>query len=160
AEPGRPAAQARSRPLVEQLPLAIYVNDLDDASTPLYRSPATETITGRSPAEWTGTPALLAEIRHPAAREGVLAGLAAAAADGAALSTEYRIVRPDGSIVWVLDESAVLHDDDAGRACRQGYLLDVAAHRSVEQQLAHVAEHAPLTGLPNWAMFQQRVREA
>src|SRR6185312_4202330 len=30
----------------------------------------------------------------------------------------------------------------------------------VEEQLAHVAEHDPLTGLPNWAMFQQRVREA
>ena len=154
------AAEARYRTLVEQLPLAIYVNDLDDASTPLYRSPATETITGRSPAEWTGTPALLAEIVHPDDRERVLAELAAAAADGAALSTEYRIVRPDGSIVWVLDESAVVHDEDAGRARRQGYLLDMTAHRTAEEQLAHVAEHDPLTGLPNWAMFQQRVREA
>ena len=154
------AAEARYRTLVEQLPLAIYVNDLDDASTPLYRSPATETITGRSPAEWTGTPALLAEIVHPDDRERVLAELAAAAADGAALSTEYRIVRPDGSIVWVLDESAVVYDEDAGRARRQGYLLDMTAHRTAEEQLAHVAEHDPLTGLPNWAMFQQRVREA
>jgi len=154
------AAEARYRTLVEQLPLAIYVNDLDEAGTPLYRSPATETITGRSPEEWTGSPALLAEAVHPDDRDRVLAELAAAAADGAALSTEYRIVRPDGSIVWVLDESAVVHDDDAGRACRQGYLLDMTAHRSVEEQLAHVAEHDPLTGLPNWAMFQQRVREA
>jgi diguanylate cyclase (GGDEF)-like protein/PAS domain S-box-containing protein len=154
------AAEARYRTLVEQLPLAIYVNDLDEAGTPLYRSPATQTITGRSPEEWTGRPALLAEAVHPDDRDRVLAELAAAAADGAALSTEYRIVRPDGSIVWVLDESAVVHDDDAGRACRQGYLLDMTAHRSVEQQLAHVAEHDPLTGLPNWAMFQQRVREA
>jgi diguanylate cyclase (GGDEF)-like protein/PAS domain S-box-containing protein len=154
------AAEARYRTLVEQLPLAIYVNDLDEAGTPLYRSPATQTITGRSPEEWTGRPALLAEAVHPDDRDRVLAELAAAAADGAALSTEYRIVRPDGSIVWVLDESAVVHDDDAGRACRQGYLLDMTAHRSVEEQLAHVAEHDPLTGLPNWAMFQQRVREA
>ena len=154
------AAEARYRTLVEQLPLAIYVNDLDEAGTPLYRSPATQTITGRSPEEWTGSPALLAEAVHPDDRDRVLAELAAAAADGAALSTEYRIVRPDGSIVWVLDESAVVHDDDAGRACRQGYLLDMTAHRSVEEQLAHVAEHDPLTGLPNWAMFQERVREA
>ena len=154
------AAEARYRTLVEQLPLAIYVNDLDAAATPLYRSPATETITGRAPEEWTANPALLAEIVHPDDRERVLIELAAAAADGAPLSTEYRIVRTDGSIVWVLDESAVVHDEDAGRPRRQGYLLDMTAHRSVEEQLAHVAEHDPLTGLPNWAMFQQRVREA
>jgi len=154
------AAEARYRTLVEQLPLAIYVNDLDDAATPLYRSPATETITGRAPEEWTANPALLAQIVHPDDRERVLAELAAAAADGAPLSTEYRIVRADGSIVWVLDESAVVHDGEAGRPRRQGYLLDMTAHRSVEEQLAHVAEHDPLTGLPNWAMFQQRVREA
>ena len=154
------AAEARYRTLVEQLPLAIYVNDVDEAGTALYRSPAIETITGRSPEEWIADPALLAGIVHPDDRERVLAELAAAAADGAGLSIEYRIVRPDGSIVWVLDESAVVHDEDAGRPCRQGYLLDITAHRTAEEQLAHVAEHDPLTGLPNWAMFQQRVREA
>jgi diguanylate cyclase (GGDEF)-like protein/PAS domain S-box-containing protein len=154
------AAEARYRTLVEQLPLAIYVDDLDETGTALYRSPATETITGRSPEEWIADPALLAEIVHPDDRERLLAELAAAAAGRAPLSTEYRIVRPDGTIVWVLDESAVVHDEDAGRACRQGYLLDMTAHRTVEEQLAHVAEHDPLTGLPNWAMFQQRVREA
>jgi diguanylate cyclase (GGDEF)-like protein/PAS domain S-box-containing protein len=154
------AAEARYRTLVEQLPLAIYVDDLDEAGTALYRSPATETITGRAAEDWTADAGLLAKIVHPDDRERVLAELATAAAAGAPVSTEYRIVRPDGSIVWVLDESAVVHDGDAGRPCRQGYLLDMTAHRRVEEELAHVAEHDPLTGLPNWAMFQQRVGEA
>ena len=154
------AAEARYRTLVEQLPLAIYVNDLDEAGTPLYRSPATEAITGRSPQEWTADPGLLAAIVHPDDRDRVLADLAAAAAADAPHSTEYRIVRPDGSIVWVLDESAVVRDADGGKPCRQGFLLDMTGHRRAEEQLAHVAEHDPLTGLPNWAMFQQRVREA
>jgi diguanylate cyclase (GGDEF)-like protein/PAS domain S-box-containing protein len=153
------AAEARYRTLVEQLPLAIYVNDLGTGAA-LYRSPATETITGRAPEEWAADAKLLARIVHPDDRERVLAELATAAAAGAPVSTEYRIVRPDGSIVWVLDESAVVHDGDAGRPCRQGYLLDMTAHRRAEEELAHVAEHDPLTGLPNWAMFQQRVREA
>jgi diguanylate cyclase (GGDEF)-like protein/PAS domain S-box-containing protein len=154
------AAEARYRTLVEQLPLAIYVNDLDDPGSALYRSPATRTITGRPAEDWAADPALLAKIVHPDDRGRVLAELAAATAAGSPLSTEYRIVRPDGSIVWVLDESAVVCDGDAGRPCRQGYLLDMTAHRRVEEELAHVAEHDPLTGLPNWAMFQQRVREA
>jgi diguanylate cyclase (GGDEF)-like protein/PAS domain S-box-containing protein len=154
------AAEARYRTLVEQLPLAIYVNDLDDAGSALYRSPSTEAITGRSPEEWAADAGLLGKIVHPDDRERVVAELAAATASGAPVSTEYRIVRPDGSVVWVLDESAVVQDGDAGRPCRQGYLLDMTAHRRAEQELAHVAEHDPLTGLPNWAMFQQRVREA
>jgi diguanylate cyclase (GGDEF)-like protein/PAS domain S-box-containing protein len=154
------AAEARYRTLVEQLPLAIYVNDLDEAGTALYRSPSTQTITGRSPEEWAGDPGLLRKIVHTDDRERVVSELAAATAAGAPVSIEYRIVRPDGSIVWVLDESAVVQDGGAGRPCRQGYLLDMTAHRRVEEELAHVAEHDPLTGLPNWAMFQQRVREA
>jgi diguanylate cyclase (GGDEF)-like protein/PAS domain S-box-containing protein len=154
------AAEARYRTLVEQLPLAIYVNDLDDAGTALYRSPATEAITGRSAADWAADAGLLPKIVHPDDRERVLGELAAATAAGSPLSTEYRIVRPDGGIVWVLDESAVVQDAGAGRPCRQGYLLDMTAHRRVEEELAHVAEHDPLTGLPNWDMFQQRVREA
>jgi diguanylate cyclase (GGDEF)-like protein/PAS domain S-box-containing protein len=154
------AAEARYRTLVEQLPLAIYVNDLDEAGTALYRSPSTQTITGRSAEEWAGDPGLLRKIVHSDDRERVVSELAAATAAGAPVSIEYRIVRPDGSIVWVLDESAVVQDGDAGRPCRQGYLLDMTAHRRAEEELAHVAEHDPLTGLPNWAMFQQRVREA
>jgi diguanylate cyclase (GGDEF)-like protein/PAS domain S-box-containing protein len=154
------AAEARYRTLVEQLPLAIYVNDLDEAGTALYRSPSTQTITGRSAEEWAGDPGLLRKIVHSDDRERVVSELAAATAAGAPICIEYRIVRPDGSIVWVLDESAVVQDGDAGRPCRQGYLLDMTAHRRAEEELAHVAEHDPLTGLPNWAMFQQRVREA
>jgi diguanylate cyclase (GGDEF)-like protein/PAS domain S-box-containing protein len=154
------AAEARYRTLVEQLPLAIYVDDLDEAGSALYRSPATEAITGRSPEEWAADAGLLGKIVHPDDRERVVAELAAATASGGPVSTEYRIVRPDGSVVWVLDESAVVQDGGAGRPCRQGYLLDMTAHRRAEQELAHVAEHDPLTGLPNWAMFQQRVREA
>jgi diguanylate cyclase (GGDEF)-like protein/PAS domain S-box-containing protein len=151
------AAEARYRSLVEELPLGIYVNALDERSTPLYRSPATEAITGRSPAEWADDPGLLAEIVHPDDRERVLAGLAAAAAAGTRHSAEYRIVRPDGSVAWVLDESFQVRDRDGDEPCRQGYLLDVTAHRHAEERLAHVSFHDPLTGLPNRAMFQEHL---
>jgi diguanylate cyclase (GGDEF)-like protein/PAS domain S-box-containing protein len=154
------AAEARYRSLVEQLPLGIYVNALDDAATPLYRSPATAAITGHGEADWIERPGLLAAIVHPDDRERVLAGLATARAAGTPHSAEYRIVRPDGSVVWVLDESVVVSDHDGGEPCRQGYLLDVTEHRRAEERLAHVAYHDPLTGLPNLAMFQQQVKDA
>ncbi len=154
------AAEARYRSLVEQLPLGIYVNALDEAGTPIYRSPATEAITGHPEAAWIANPALLSTIVHPDDRDRVLPGIASAAAAGTPHSAEYRIVRPDGSIVWVLDESVVVHDHEGAQPCRQGYLLDVTDHRRAEERLAHVAYHDPLTGLPNLAMFQQHVQLA
>jgi diguanylate cyclase (GGDEF)-like protein/PAS domain S-box-containing protein len=154
------AAESRYRSLVEQLPLGIYMNALDAASTPLYRSPAIEAITGRSPADWEGDPGLTAACIHPDDRGRVLGELAAAIADGARFSAEYRIVRPDGSVAWVLDESFEVRDADGAEPCRQGYLLDVTAHRHAEEQLAHVALHDPLTGLPNWAMLQKHLQRA
>ncbi|HEY2788065.1 MAG TPA: EAL domain-containing protein [Gaiellales bacterium] len=154
------AAEARYRSLVEQLPLGIYVNALDEAATPIYRSPATEAITGYPEAEWIANPALLAAIIHPDDRDRVLPGISTAAAAGTPHSADYRIVRPDGSVVWVLDESVVVRDQEGAQPCRQGYLLDVTDHRRAEERLAHVAYHDPLTGLPNLAMFQQNVQLA
>ena len=153
-------AEARYRSLVEQLPLGIYQNALDATGTPLYRSPATAAITGRDQAEWIATPGLLAAIIHPDDRDRVLAELEVAIAANEPHSAEYRIVRPDGSIVWVLDESVVVRDQSGDQPCRQGYLLDVTEHRRAEERLAHIAYHDPLTSLPNWAMFQRHLKEA
>ncbi len=152
------AAEARYRSLVEQLPLGIYVNAIDAASTPIYRSPATEAITGRSALEWIDDPGLLATVIHPDDRDRVLAAMADAG--DAKYSAEYRILRPDGSVVWVLDESIVVRDQGGAQACRQGYLLDVTEHRRAEERLAHVAYHDGLTGLPNMAMFQEHLEAA
>ncbi len=152
------AAEARYRSLVEQLPLGIYVNAIDAAATPIYRSPATEAITGRSALEWIDDPGLLATVIHPDDRDRVLAAMADAG--DAKHSAEYRILRPDGSVVWVLDESIVVRDQGGAKACRQGYLLDVTEHRTAEERLAHVAYHDGLTGLPNMAMFQEHLGAA
>ncbi len=151
-------AEARYRRLVEELPLGIYVNALGEPPAGRYRSPAIEAISGRPAAEWPADPAALAAVIHPEDRARVLEGLAAATAAGERHSAEYRIVRPDGSVVWVLDESYPV--GDPAEPCRQGYLLDVTANRAAEERLAHVALHDPLTGLPNRAMFQEHLQRA
>jgi diguanylate cyclase (GGDEF)-like protein/PAS domain S-box-containing protein len=150
-------AQSRYRTLVEQLPLAIYIDALDEAATSLYNSPKNAEITGYSHDEWIADPDLFAKIIHPDEREEVLAGFEAARVDGGPFAADYRIIRPDGTTVWVHDESVVVHDEAGRPLYRQGYLLDISRRKQAEERLAHLAYHDSLTGLPNRAMFQEHL---
>src|ERR671934_533649 len=61
------------RVLIEQLPLAVYIDRLDEWSSNLYTSPQIEAILGYSPEEWTSDDHLLLRILHPDDRDRVMA---------------------------------------------------------------------------------------
>ena len=49
--------------------------------------------------------------------------------------TEYRIVRPDGSVAWVRDAGVLLRDAAGEPLCTQGYLLDITERKEREAEL-------------------------
>jgi PAS domain S-box-containing protein len=76
---------------------------------------------------------------HPDDAEGVRAAFAAALRGEGRLRHEYRMVRADGTLLWVVDRGAVTERGPDGRALRMvGSLLDVTAERERldEQQQA------------------------
>lgn len=149
-------AERRFRTLVEQLPLAIYIDALDDGATSMYNNPANELITGHSDKEWRADPHLFSKILHPDDRDRVLKAFADARETNEPVSTEYRIVRRDGSQVWVRDQAVVVHDEHGRPEHVQGYLLDITRQRSAEHELARQAFRDPVTGLPNRRCFDER----
>jgi len=81
----------------------------------------------QTPEDW------LAQL-HPDDRERVLKVWEAALASGR-LETEYRIVRPDGSVRWIVDRGMPLFDAE-GRLWRFiGVNVDVTERREAEQRL-------------------------
>jgi diguanylate cyclase (GGDEF)-like protein/PAS domain S-box-containing protein len=153
-------AEHRYRTLVEQLPLAIYVDALDEAGTSLYNSPQNDIITGYTHPEWEADPDLFGKIIHEDDRRRVLDGFEAARIDGAPFVSEYRIVRPDGSMVWAHDESVIVRGAAGEPLHRQGYLLDVTQRKLAEERLGHLAYHDSLTGLPNRDLFSEHLEVA
>jgi diguanylate cyclase (GGDEF)-like protein/PAS domain S-box-containing protein len=153
-------AELRFRTLVEQLPLTVYIDRVDDQSSNIYSSPQVEPLLGYSPEEWARNPSLFDDVLHPDDHERVLAAHARTHATGEPLNVEYRLVARDGRVVWVQDEARLIADPDGGAPVLQGYLLDVTDRKDAEDQLRHQAFHDPLTGLPNRALFMDRLEHS
>ena len=98
----------------------------------LYVSPAFERVWGRGPEILSGRSALLDAV-HSDDRARVAEYLQKSNAE--ACKETYRIVRPDGSVRWILDRAFPVFDH-SGRLYRiTGTLEDVTERRALEEQL-------------------------
>jgi diguanylate cyclase (GGDEF)-like protein len=71
--------------------------------------------------------------------------------------SEYRIRHKDGTYRWMLNRGLAVWSKD-GKAYRiVGSQTDITARKMVEEQLLHDALHDSLTGLPNRALFMDRL---
>ncbi|HEY7793066.1 MAG TPA: PAS domain S-box protein [Gaiellaceae bacterium] len=118
------------RTIVERLPLVVYVDELDERSSPVYISPQIERLLGYTQEEWLANPQLFLDRVHPEDRARVLEEIAARNRDGASVpESDYRLVARDGRVVWVRDDEIVVD----GRA--HGYLQEVTGHKRDSERL-------------------------
>jgi PAS domain S-box-containing protein len=122
--------------LVERLPLVVYVDELDERSSPLYIGPQIANVLGWSQEEWLADPDLYVKSLHPEDRERVLAEIALRNSAGAAQrEADYRLIARDGSIVWIQDDEIVVHDAEGRPATSHGYMQDVTARKQDSMRL-------------------------
>jgi len=150
----------RYRTLIEQLPLVVYLDEVDSISSNIFTSRQIEPILGYSVEEWATDPELFTRLLHPEDRERVLAAHVRTHERHEPLSLECRLISRDGSVVHLRDEGVVVVDDRGKPLYLQGYLLNITREREAEHQLRQLALYDPLTGLANRAFFHERLKHA
>jgi diguanylate cyclase (GGDEF)-like protein/PAS domain S-box-containing protein len=150
----------RYRTLIEQLPLVVYLDEVDSVSSNIFTSCQIEPILGYSVEEWATDPELFTRLLHPEDRDRVLAAHVHTHETYDPLSIEYRLIARDGRVIWLRDEGVIVLDEHGRPLYLQGYLLDITREREAEQQLRQLALYDPLTGLANRAFFHERLRHA
>jgi PAS domain S-box-containing protein len=126
-------AEELYRVLVETLPLATYIDRDDRETGTSWISAQIEAITSYSPAEWTANPDLLGELLHPDDKERVLAEMKRVKESGGSRDDEYRMVRRDGTVVWIHDVAVTVIE--GSRRYARGFVVDVTARREAELEL-------------------------
>ncbi len=79
---------------------------------------------------------------------------------GAPYDSEHRLLRPDGEVRVVHCRGEVERDGNGEPLRMVGTVHDVTQRRALEERLEHLAFHDPLTGLPNRALFLDRLEQA
>jgi two-component system cell cycle sensor histidine kinase/response regulator CckA len=123
--------QEQYRRLIEQLPLVTYVNTLLPGARPrpTYVSPQIEELLGYPAELWIDNDGLWDRIVHPDDFELVTSGEQLARERGEPFELEYRIVRSDGVVRWVLDQMRTVYDADRKPLFEQGFLVDVTERK-------------------------------
>ena len=152
--------ERRYRTLVEQLPLVVYVDALDEGSSNIFTSGQIEPLLGYTVEEWRDDSDLFVRTLHPDDRDRVLEAHARTHRTHDPLSLEYRLVARDGQVTWVRDDGVVVLGDDGEPLYLQGYLLDITAERELQEQLRLQALFDPLTGLANRVFFHEQLEHA
>ncbi|MEA2365557.1 MAG: hypothetical protein QOI32_1069 [Thermoleophilaceae bacterium] len=148
-------------PLAEGVPSVAYVYEPGIRGQCLYISPSIERVLGYSQGEWMEDGGLWDRLLHPEDAGRVMAAEAECARSGEALVQEYRISRADGRVVWIRDEMTVVRGHEGTAApLFYGVFLDVSDRKRMEAELERLALYDSLTGLPNRALFTDRLAHA
>ena len=123
-------------PLSERLPIVTYTNAFRELAETVWMSPQVERLFGYSVEEWVGKPGFFEQrVLHPDDCATVVAEMAASREQLRPFSRDYRLVRGDGRVVWIHDESVPVFGDDGEPEFIQGYFIDITERKELERHL-------------------------
>ncbi|MCD6020407.1 MAG: domain S-box protein [Actinomycetia bacterium] len=146
AESKAAAAEDRYRAITERGPVVaysfelIYAENGDPSVQVSYVSPQAADLVQYPIERWINEPAVWFEMIHPDDRDRVARSTAKNWRTGEPWMIRYRMIRSDGTLIWLLDAGRLLDRDSQGRPWTfQGILLDVTTDEETRAQVEATA---------------------
>jgi diguanylate cyclase (GGDEF)-like protein/PAS domain S-box-containing protein len=157
AERALTESEEQFQQLATHIPGGFWITDLEKRE-PIYVSPGCEHIHGALLPPMRDVVRAWKQTLHPEDRERVLA--ANRRMRNEPLDVEYRIIRPDGSVRWIHMRGYPIKNAEGVVYRAAGTIDDVTERRNLEDRLYREAHFDGLTGLPNRALFFDRLTQA
>jgi len=147
--------------LLSNLPGMAYRCRADEQRTLEFASEGCLQLTGYKPSDLVGNKLLsFSELVHPADRGWVGSEVQDILKGGERAILEYQIVCADGQVKWISEKYQAIRDDAGRVVMLEGIMDDITDRKRSEERLAFLAQYDVLTGLPNRALFYDRLRQA
>ncbi|MEM6500808.1 MAG: PAS domain S-box protein [Cyanobacteria bacterium P01_C01_bin.89] len=140
AEEALRESEERFRTLVANIPGVIYRRLADERWTLAFISEAVESLTGYRAEEFLQrqrgeAPFTWLNLLHPGDRDSVIEGIQRSLAKRQQYALEYRIVRADGEVRWVLEQGQGVFDPEGYLSWLDGSLMDITQQKEAEAEL-------------------------
>ena len=150
-------SEEQFRQLAGNIPQVFWICDARQHRA-VYISPAFQEITGLDPEKLMARAHGWLDAVHPDDRQQVIAARKEAASGN--YDHTFRIVKPDGSMRWVRDRAFPVYDASGSVYRIAGVCEDITEKKAAEERLSQLAHFDILTGLPNRALYLDRMRQA
>jgi PAS domain S-box-containing protein len=134
----RQRAEEKFRTFVENTDALIWIGSLDSFK-PLYISPAYEKIWGRTSQHLFEYPDSWIDNIHPEDRDRATQQIWQLLSGSQFISTEYRILRPDGSVRWIWNRGFAVNDDQGKVNYYGGIAEDITECKLAQQKISEQA---------------------
>jgi diguanylate cyclase (GGDEF)-like protein/PAS domain S-box-containing protein len=152
-------SEERFRTIARATTDVVWDWDLEDDT--LWTSDSIEPVFGYAAVDFSGPIRAWAEHIHEEERERVVNHIRSAIEGGDdQWMDEYRFLRKDGSVAFVLDRGYIIRDA-GGRARRMiGAMVDLTERRQAERRIEYLAYYDALSQLPNRQLLMDRLQQA
>jgi diguanylate cyclase (GGDEF)-like protein/PAS domain S-box-containing protein len=150
-------AEAKYQALVERIPAITYIDEIDEDGRSIYVSPQVTDMLGVETRDWLEDPYCWRKHVHPDDIDRAWEEYVHAYNNLETLNHEYRMLHADGSVLWVSEQASIIRNEAGQPWLVQGLIFDITERKRAEEEVAFLAYHDKLTGLPNRAMFEEFV---
>lgn len=128
-------AEVQYRILVEQAPVAVYIDSLtNNLDKSIYISPQIQKITGYSAEEWNSHGGWLGVV-HPDDQDRFIRENERTNQTGEPFDIEYRIIHKNGQVFWLRDLAKLIRDAEGNPLYWHGTVIDITEQKNLQKDI-------------------------